>query len=146
MFPHQTTFTSWEIASSSYHILDLLSLILLLRYPSLSNIIVCKEAAKITLSISDHSAGTEPLNFINIQSRAWPASRLPATQIPEPCFSPKFPTSSHHVTPVPTLLHLCCHANGVSTEGNWLRKGPFGTWRAGVSRRGREQPSRPANQ
>lgn len=28
MFPHQITFTSWEIASSSYHILDLLALIL----------------------------------------------------------------------------------------------------------------------
>lgn len=41
------------------------------KWPFLSNIIVCTKSAKITLSISDHSAGIQPLNFINIPSQAW---------------------------------------------------------------------------
>lgn len=78
--PTQWSEPTWEIASS-YHILYLLAAILAhwkIAIP-LSNIIVCAKSAKITLSISDHSAGVRPLNFINIQGRAWPASQLAAT-------------------------------------------------------------------
>lgn len=99
----KTTITSWEIASS-YLILYLLVLILVyckISFPFKYNCLEKKQSVKITLSISDHCAGMEPLNFINIQRQAWQASKLPAKQGSSLTF-PKSCTSSHHVA-------LCCH-------------------------------------